>query len=142
MTFTQEGKNMGTPITSGIHHLGLTVARLEESAAFFTSLPGWNEVKRNADYPAIYVSDGTVMLTLWATKEEPAEPFNMKRNVGLHHVAFRVARESDLHVLCEKLKGAGVPIEFSPELLGNGPAKHMMCFEPSGIRVEFIWPGN
>lgn len=29
---------MSTPVTSGIHHIGLTVSRLEESAAFFTGL--------------------------------------------------------------------------------------------------------
>jgi catechol 2,3-dioxygenase-like lactoylglutathione lyase family enzyme len=133
---------MQTSITLGAHHIGLTVSRLEESAAFFTSLLGWQEVRRNTDYPAIYVSDGTVMLTLWAVKQEPAIPFNMKQNIGLHHIAFRVASESDLNAVYKKLVDAGVKIEFAPELLGNGPARHMMCFEPSGIRVEFIWPGK
>lgn len=133
---------MQTSITLGAHHIGLTVSRLEESAAFFTSLLGWQEVRRNTDYPAIYVSDGTVMLTLWAVKQEPAIPFNMKQNIGLHHIAFRVASESDLIAAYKKLVDAGVKIEFAPELLGNGPARHMMCFEPSGIRVEFIWPGK
>lgn len=133
---------MQTAITSGVHHIGLTVSRLEESAAFFTSLLGWQEVRRNAEYPAIYVSDGTVMLTLWAVKDTPGVPFNMRQNIGLHHAAFQVAREDDLHALHAKLSNAGVKIEFAPEALGNGPAKHMMCYEPSGIRVEFIWPGK
>ncbi len=133
---------MQTSITLGAHHIGLTVSRLEESAAFFTSLLGWQEVRRNAEYPAIYVTDGTVMLTLWAVKEEPAVPFNMKQNIGLHHAAFRVASESDLYALHDKLANAGVRIEFAPEFLGGGPARHMMCYEPSGIRVEFIWPGK
>ncbi|MHB8473850.1 MAG: VOC family protein [Gammaproteobacteria bacterium] len=35
-----------------------------------------------------------------------------------------------------------VQIEFAPERVGDGPAKHMMCYEPSGVRVEFIWPGR
>lgn len=133
---------MNELITSGVHHIGLTVSKLEESATFFTSLLGWKEVKRNAEYPAIYVSDGTILLTLWAAKAEPPISFNMKQNIGLHHVAFRVGRESDLHTLCNKLADAGIEIEFTPEPLGNGPARHMMCFEPSGVRVEFIWPGN
>lgn len=132
---------MNTPITKGIHHLGLTVSRLEESAAFFVALLGWKEVRRNEEYPAIYVSDGSVMVTLWATKEQPSNPFNKNKNVGLHHVAFQVGSEGDLNSVYGKLVNSGVQIEFAPELLGKGPAKHMMCYEPSGIRVEFIWHG-
>lgn len=132
---------MNTPITKGTHHIGLTVSGLEESAAFFVSLLGWKEVRRNDEYPAIYVSDGSVMVTLWATKEAPSNPFNKNKNVGLHHVAFQVASEKDLMRVYSKLTDCDVPIEFAPELLNKGPAKHMMCFEPSGIRVEFIWPG-
>ena len=40
------------------------------------------------------------------------------------------------------VSNAEVSIEFKPELVGTGPRKHMMCNEPGGIRVEFIWPGN
>lgn len=133
---------MTTPITAGIHHIGLTVSKLEKSAQFFTSILGWKEVRRNDEYPAIFVSDGTIMLTLWATKEQPSVGFDKNRNVGLHHVALRVASESDLHAVHERLMSHGVPIEFAPELLRQGPAKHMMCYDPSGIRVEFIWPGD
>lgn len=133
---------MNAPITSGTHHIGLTVSRLEESAHFFTFLLGWKEVRRKDEYPAIFVSDGKVMVTLWAAKEQPFVEFDRKKNVGLHHVAFRVESESDLHALHERLSSHGIEIEFAPEQLGQGPAKHMMCYEPSGIRVEFTWPGN
>jgi len=129
-------------MTKGTHHVGLTVSNLEESAAFFTSLLGWREVRRNEDYPAIYVSDGSTMVTLWATKEAPSIPFDKNRNVGLHHVAFQVSDEADLHAIHGRLASSGTKIEFGPEQLGQGPAKHLMCYEPSGIRVEFIWPGH
>ena len=129
-------------MTTGVHHIGLTVSRLEESAGFFTSVLGWQEVRRNEEYPAIFVSDGSIMLTLWAIKEEPASQFNKNQNVGLHHVAFHVGSEADLNTLHQRLLDNGVNMEFAPELLRQGPAKHMMCYEPSGIRVEFIWPGN
>jgi catechol 2,3-dioxygenase-like lactoylglutathione lyase family enzyme len=133
---------MSTPITKGTHHIGLTVSKLEESADFFTSLLGWKEVKRNKKYPAIYVSDGSIMLSLWAIKEEPSIQFNRNKNVGLHHVAFHVENEDALSAIHARLANNGITIEFAPELLGQGPAKHMMCYEPSGIRVEFIWPGK
>lgn len=130
-----------TPITKGAHHIGLTVSKLEDSANFFTSLLGWKEVRRNDEYPAIFVSDGTIMLSLWATKEEPSSAFNKNRQVGLHHVAFQVANEAALNEVYTRLVKHGIKIEFSPELVRQGPAKHLMCFEPSGIRVEFIWSG-
>ncbi|MCW8883276.1 MAG: VOC family protein [Sedimenticola sp.] len=133
---------MSRPITSGTHHIGLTVSKLEESAEFFTSLLGWKEVRRNEEYPAIFVSDGKIMVTLWAIKEQPVCEFNKNRNVGLHHVAFQVASEGDLASIYKTLSNNDVKIEFAPELVGQGPAKHMICYEPSGIRVEFLWPGK
>lgn len=133
---------MTNPITKGVHHIGLTVSKLEESASFFTSVLGWEEVKRNNDYPAIFVSDGSIMVTLWKNKEEPSIPFDKNSNIGLHHVAFIVDSDSDLVKVHEKLVENNVKIEFSPELVRQGPAMHMMCYEPSGIRVEFIWLGN
>ena len=134
-------KDYFKPITQGAHHIGLTVSSLEESADFFVSLLGWKEVHRNEDYPAIYVSDGKIMVTLWTTKEEPSNHFNKDKNVGLHHVAFQVENERDLSSVYNRLVNSGVKIEFSPEMMGNGPAQHMMCYDPSGIRIEFIWPG-
>jgi len=133
---------MVNAITLGVHHIGLTVSQLEASATFFTQVLGWNEVKRNDEYPAIFVSDGKVMVTLWSTRENPVVNFDKDRNVGLHHVAFTVASEADLLSLHDKLRNSGVEIEFAPELLREGPAKHMICYEPSGVRVEFIWQGN
>lgn len=133
---------MNTPITSGIHHLGLTVSKLEESAKFFTSILGWKEVRRNDEYPAIFVSDGKIMVTLWAMKEQPAVGRDKNRNDGLHHVAFRVGSESDLNAVYERLSSHGVKVEFAPEPVRQGPAKHMMCYDPSGVRVELIWPGD
>ena len=132
---------MNTPITSGIHHLGLTVSKLEESANFFTSVLGWSEVRRDNEYPAIFVTDKVNMLTLWQTKNVKINTFDKNSNVGLHHVALSVSSESDLNTIHMALLENDIEIEFSPELLRDGPAKHMICLEPSGMRIEFIWPG-
>ena len=138
-------------MTKGCHHIGLTVSRLDESAAFFTKLLGWKEVKRDPEYPAIFVSDGTTLITLWKNREgknkegkNKTEPtaFDKNQNIGLHHIAFTVGNEKELNAIYDKLRANNIKIEFAPELLREGPAKHMMCFEPSGIRVEFIYPGN
>ncbi|MGR6861441.1 VOC family protein [Aliivibrio salmonicida] len=126
-------------LTSGIHHVGLSVSKLEESAQFFTELLGWQEVKRDMNYPAIFVSDGSIMLTLWSVKSDSSIKFDRKNNVGLHHLALSVESEDILITIYKRLLNAGTLIEFSPEPLQIGPSIHMMCYDPSGIRVEFIW---
>ncbi len=125
--------------TTGIAHLGLAVAKLDETAAFFIDCLGWNLAREVPEYPAKFVTNGNAFLTLWQTDAD-AIPFDRKANVGLHHVAIRVTNESDLEPLFKKTSTfAGVNIYFAPVSLGDGPAKHFMVFEPSGIRVEFIW---
>ncbi len=128
--------------TQGVHHVGLTVSDLVASTAFFTGLLGWNQVGGNPDYPAIFVSDGSVMITLWQAKTPAASiPFDKNHNVGLHHLAIKVRDLETLDTIYQKLRAAdNVSIEFPPEPLREGPTMHMMCYEPSGIRIEFIVP--
>jgi hypothetical protein len=59
----------------------------------------------------------------------------------MHHLAIRVADLDTLDKIYQKLVAAeNVVIEFAPEPLGSGPTMHMMCYEPGGIRIEFIVP--
>lgn len=125
-------------VTAGVHHIGLTVSDLEASAGFFTGILGWREVRRDKEYPAIFVGDGTVMITLWSAKVDVPVDFDKNANIGLHHLALRVESEQGLKSLHDRLLAAGVAIEFSPEPLRGGPAMHMMCYDPNGIRIEFI----
>ena len=128
-------------VTSGAHHIGLTVSNLEESAEFFTKLLGWKEVKRRDDYPAIFVKDDSLMITLWKTQTTAPVSFDRKTNVGLHHLALRVDSREALYQLLNVLQDNQIEIEFEPTLLGDGPSMHMMCYEPSGIRIEFYCAG-
>lgn len=123
----------------GIHHLGLTVSDLDGSSQFFCELLGWKQVRKVEEYPAIFVSNEHVMFTLWQA-DKISTPFDRKTNVGLHHVALHLESADELQELYQKLSSSDlVNIDFAPEFIGNGPAKHMMVFEPSGIRIEFIW---
>ncbi|WP_428264847.1 VOC family protein [Haliangium sp.] len=128
--------------TQGVHHVGLTVPDIHETRRFFMDVLGFEQVGEKPAYPAVFVSDGTVMLTLWqAVEPGSARPFDRKNAVGLHHVALRVADGVALDALYERLRvAAGVVIEFAPEALGDAGARHMMCAVPGGIRVEFIAP--
>lgn len=125
--------------TLGIHHLGLAVSDLEATTGFFVNCLGWQLVRDVPEYPAKFVSNGEAFFTLWQTDSE-ATSFDRKRQVGLHHVAIKVASEQDLMIVYERAKDyPGVTVEFAPELLRQGPAKHCMVYEPSGIRIELIW---
>jgi lactoylglutathione lyase len=128
--------------TLGINHVGLSVLDIDASSRFFVQL-GWVESGRDESYPRTAVSDGHTRLTLWQVDRSlDVQAFNRRRNVGLHHLALEVASEERLMEIAEKLKGQrDVTIEFMPELVGKGPRKHMMCLEPGGIRIEFVWPG-
>ena len=133
-----------TAVTRGAHHIGLTVPDLAESRAFFIDTLGFAQLGDVPDYPAVFLSDGTTMITLWqASDPANAVPFDRKNNVGLHHFAMKVENAGVLDSLYHKLDTTqGVDIEFAPEPLGSGPTKHMMCFIPGGIRMEFIAPGG
>ena len=124
--------------TQGIHHLGLTVEDVEATRDFFVEALGFNEVGQKPDYPAIFISDGSVMLTLWQVQAAGAS-FDRKNNIGLHHFALRLAENTDLEALYEKLSvRQDVTIEFKPEGLGASGLQHMMCLIPSNIRLELI----
>ena len=127
-------------LTMGVHHIGLTVGNLSHSVKFFTDLLGWEQVGENPEYPAVFVSDGSMMITLWQQRSgDEQRLFDKNFNVGLHHLALRVVDQAMLHRVYQKIVSAdNVTVEFGPELLRNGPAMHMMCYEPSGVRIEII----
>ena len=129
--------------TLGIHHVGLAVPDLDAARTFFVEALDWNVVGEVPAYPAVFVSNGHALLTLWRVADpERATPFDRKVNVGLHHLAIAVADHAALTALFEKVRAhAGVKIEFEPGPMGPGAsAHHFICAIPGGIRVEFATP--
>ena len=131
--------HIAAPVTRGIHHLGLSVPDVNLCAAFFTGELGFEKVGEKPDYPAVFVSDGSVMLTLWQVKApDQCNAFDRLNNVGLHHFAMRVD-PATLPTLHARLAARDdVEIEFAPEALGATDIRHMMCHIPGGLRIEFI----
>jgi catechol 2,3-dioxygenase-like lactoylglutathione lyase family enzyme len=127
-------------MTQGSHHIGLTVPDLTATRNFFVDVLGFKQVGEVPNYPAFFVSDGTLLLTLWqAADPGNATPFDRKNNIGLHHFALKVESLDMLKSLHETLASTdGVEIEFAPEPLGGGPTQHMMFYIPGGIRMELI----
>ncbi len=129
-----------SPATRGAHHVGLTVLNLDQTAAFFLNTLHFKMVGEKPDYPAVFVSDGVTMITLWqAYDADTATRFDRKNVIGLHHLALAVESIAALHGLHKTLAAdASVDVEFAPEPLGQGPSEHMMVSIPGGIRLEFI----
>jgi catechol 2,3-dioxygenase-like lactoylglutathione lyase family enzyme len=128
--------------TEGVHHVGLTVPELGAARNFFVEGLGFEQVGEVPDYPAVFLSDGTAMITLWQA-EDPASavPFDRRRVIGLHHLALQVADQAALDAVHDALaRRDDVDIEFTPESLGGGPVRHMMCRIPGNIRLEVIAP--
>ena len=128
--------------TRGVHHVGLTVPDLAAARRFFLEALNYRQLGEVPDYPAVFLSDDTTMITLWQA-EDPgsALPFDRKRVLGLHHLALTVENDVALKDLHRRLRDRDdVEIEFAPEPLGDGPTQHMMSRIPGGIRVEFIAP--
>lgn len=130
--------------TTGLNHLGLAVDNLNETTTLFTEALGWTETARDDTYPRNSITDGSLRLTLWQIDHsKPATQFDRRSNIGLHHLALEIGSEADLERIANKVAAfPGVRVEFMPELLGNGPRKHMMFAEPGGIRLELIWRGE
>lgn len=130
--------------TQGAHHVGLTVPNIGAARTFFQEALGFNQVGEVPDYPAVFVSDGSVMITLWQAQDPTnATAFDRRRVIGLHHLALRVADTQNLDALYEELaERADVTIEFAPEPLGGSQTRHMIFAIPGGIRLELIAPAQ
>lgn len=131
---------MSQALTLGVHHVGLAVPDLEAAERFFVDVLGWTVVGGVPSYPAVFVSDSTIMVTLWRlTNPAEAVPFDRKTNVGLHHLAFKVADLTALNGVYEKARSyPGVDIEFAPGPMRAGsPVQHFICAMPGGVRIEF-----
>jgi catechol 2,3-dioxygenase-like lactoylglutathione lyase family enzyme len=124
--------------TAGVHHVGLTVPDIRRTRDFFVDLLGFDQVAEKPDYPAVFVSDGAVMITLWQAHES-ARAFDRHGNVGLHHLALAIAPDGDIDAVHAKLAASGqVRIEFAPQPIGDGGARHLMCTIPGGLRLEIF----
>lgn len=130
-------------LTCGVHHVGLTVPDLEQARAFFCDVLGFEVVGGVPDYPSIFVSDGTVLLTLWrAADPMTARAFDRRANIGLHHLSLAVANDDALDAAWTKVSAhPEVIVDAPPGPIHAGSAtRHFLVFIPGGIRLELATP--
>jgi catechol 2,3-dioxygenase-like lactoylglutathione lyase family enzyme len=134
---------MTDKLTRGVHHVGLTVPDLDQARAFFCDLLDFDEVGGVPDYPSIFVSDGTVLLTLWRAADPlTARAFDRRANIGLHHLSLAVADDAGLDALWDKVRDhPEVLVDAAPGPIRPGSTtRHFLIFIPGGIRLEFATP--
>src|SRR3546814_7964912 len=120
-------------LTEGAHHIGLAVRDVAEARDFFVNALGFAVAADRPDYPAIFVSDGTTLLTLWQVADPAAAtPFDRRANIGLHHLALRVADLDTLRTVFARVQNhPGTMIEFDPEPIREGATTHhFICAMP------------
>lgn len=127
------------PVTSGAHHVGLTVQDVETASRYFVEALDFEIVARRPDYPAVFVSDGALMLTLWQADADAA-PFDRRHNLGLHHLALGVPSREAFEAAHARLEArSDTTIEHGPAPLGGQGAEHLVFLGPSGLRLELVW---
>tara|TARA_R110002124_G_scaffold234886_1_gene400233 strand:+ start:20781 stop:21188 length:408 start_codon:yes stop_codon:yes gene_type:complete len=134
---------MTIPITQGVHHLGLTVSDLDTARDFFVEALEFRLLGENADYPAVFVTDDVTTVTLWAA-DQSASPFDRRRNIGLHHAAFKVRSIDALKKLQVGLtEWPGLEFEGDISAPSKGSkARHFFIRMPGGPRIEFWTSGE
>ena len=134
---------MTDKLTRGVHHIGLTVPDLDQARGFFCGVLGFDEVGGVPAYPAIFVSDGAILLTLWRAADPlTARAFDRRVNIGLHHLSLAVADDAALDAAWEKVTThPEVVIDAAPGPMRPGSTtRHFLVFIPGGIRLEFATP--
>ena len=129
------------PATCGVDHVGLSVRDLESTRRFFCDCLGWRVGGERPEYPAAFVSDGQLIVTLWRV-EAPDQGGHVRPTCQRRPSSFgpRGRRSSGIGcVVGERANWPGVIVEFAPELSGKGPKAHFIVREPGGIRIEFVF---
>jgi lactoylglutathione lyase len=114
-------------------HVGLNVADLERSIAFYSRVFGWSVSGRGDGY-AFLSDDSRLVVTLW---EQSAGEFS-PRTPGLHHLSFEVGSVDDVQAVEARVREAGTRLHHDGIVPhAEGATSGGLFFEdPDGIRLE------
>jgi catechol 2,3-dioxygenase-like lactoylglutathione lyase family enzyme len=114
-------------------HVGLNVADLERSIAFYTRIFGWSVSGRGDGY-AFLSDESRLVVTLW---EQSAGAFSAK-TPGLHHLSFEVGSVEHVQGVEERVRDAGARLHHDGIVPhAEGASSGGLFFEdPDGIRLE------
>ena len=114
-------------------HVGLNVADLDRSTAFYTKIFGWT-VKGRGDGYVFLGDDARLILTLWAQSDGEFST----QTPGLHHLSFEVDSVADVRAVEERVRETGLRLYHDGIVPhSEGASSGGLFFEdPDGIRLE------
>jgi lactoylglutathione lyase len=124
-------------------HIGLNVAELDRSVAFYRDVLGFEQLATGAEGDrkwAFLGADGVLVLTLW---QQSAGRFPVDRP-GLHHLSFQVPSIDRVREVEAALDAHAVTFLYDGVVAhGEGVASGGIFFaDPDGIRLEVYAPGG
>jgi glyoxylase I family protein len=127
-----------TLITSAVHHIALTVADLDRSIQFYTTVLNFQLIGEAE--PKRLISNGTLMIGLGpAQPTTPADTRFDEARVGLDHLSFGVSSRDDLLRAIEVLDRHDVPHGEIADLVPFGIS--ILAFrDPDNIQLELTAP--
>jgi glyoxylase I family protein len=122
--------------TTGVHHLGLTIADVARSRAFYEDVLGFttHPCDRGFTFAA-----GTVRISLVVSPHPiPGDQFSASR-IGLDHLAFTAPHPDALADLATKLTRAGIDTTGMEQDTNTG--NWLVAFhDPDHIPIEYWLP--
>ena len=129
-----------------VHHIGIAVNNLKESAALFEKLLGIKAIVRDAPCQtvteAVFKLGGEVEINLVAPTgpDSTVAKFLEKRGEGLHHIALEV---DDINVELKAMEKKG--LQLIDKEGREGVAGQIGFLHPksaNGVLVELVQPGK
>ena len=128
---------------TGIHHIGVAVADLDESIRLYRTSLGAELVLRAAseteglEAALLRVGDGEIELMSALRDDSPVGKFLAKRGPGLHHVAYGV---TDIEAALANARDAGLGLIDSEPRIGLHGRRIAFVHPKSmgGVLMEFV----
>lgn len=129
---------------SAVHHLGLTVTAVDDSARWYESVLGFERAGAYAspdgERRKVFLQHDHLGVRLGLTEHKSGshEPFD-ETQVGLDHLAFRVDTDAELREWQVRLARHAVPL--SPVAPANSiPGASVLVFrDPDNIQLELFF---
>jgi catechol-2,3-dioxygenase len=128
------------PELEGFSHIDLTVSDRERAAAWWQDVMGFSVVNRSRgqSWEVITLVHPSGLVVSVMTHDVPLSDSFDERRVGLDHLAFRVADQSELERWITHLDAKGVPHSGIVDM-GFGPT--LVFRDPDNIQLElFVHP--
>lgn len=113
-------------------HANLFVSDYERSAAFYKSIVGFEEVYRQPDNQASFLSNGNTYHDL-ALTDVHSKYAAKDQKPGIWHLAFELETEAEMVDGYNRAKAAGVPFSF---VMDHDVARSLYQHDPDGNMVE------